>query len=422
MATTGKSAWEKYYQGRGDIDTIIKKQSDVYDPKNVNKVIGNIPAGTKVIVFGTRQFDSKPVVEYQKGKQKYKVRVKFDNLQKPGVAPRTGKKDSRTIANKALTPNELGLGGKTIPKNRFKAVVRSAIDSCNVVAPHVKKFLHDFIEKSESSTMRLNESVTQINDADIKVIEKDFGEIAGAWWFINNYDENLDRVEFPDQIATPLVDYYVYYKNGVKLKISAKAREGAAPSISNVYKMIENKRFTGKDQQVKNFIAAIVNNSGREGIVASAKLFKSDGYNIISKLMNDDDLTDEKIEQWLLTFKSPSSLYTYLQDKYYSQIKRSASLPIIQRIFISKAKRSGIVTSPMAYSLVDEVNTDKHYLDFLTRACNSESIQQLYVEINKRTKAINYTVKEFKDSQFEFEYHSNAGDPGANKIGFKLVK
>jgi hypothetical protein len=268
----------------------------------------------------------------------------------------------------------------------------------------------------------LNESVSQINDADIKVIEKDFGEIAGAWWFINNYDKNLDRVEFPAQIATPLVDYYVYYKNGIKLKVSAKAREGAAPSISNVYKMIENKRFTGKEQQVKNFIAAIVNNSGREGIVASAKLFKSEGYKIISKLMKDDNLTDEKIETWLSTFKSPSSLYTYLQDNYYSEIKRSASLPIIQRIFSSKAKRSGIVTSPMAYSLVDEVNKNKSYLEFLTKACNSESIQQLYLEINKRSKAINYTVKEFKDSQFEFEYHSNAGDPGANKIGFKLVK
>ena len=422
MATTGKAAWEKYYQGRGDIDTIIKKQSDVFDSKNVNKVIGNIPAGTKVIVFETRQYGGKPIVQYQKGKQKYKVRVKFDSLQKPGVAPRTAKSDSRTIANKALTPNELGLGGKTIPKNKFLSTVRAAIDSCKVVPPHVKKFLHDFVEKSESSTMRLNESVSQINDADIKVIEKDFGEIAGAWWFINNYDKNLDRVEFPAQIATPLVDYYVYYKNGIKLKVSAKAREGAAPSISNVYKMIENKRFTGKEQQVKNFIAAIVNNSGREGIVASAKLFKSEWYKIISKLMKDDNLTDEKIETWLSTFKSPSSLYTYLQDNYYSQIKRSASLPIIQRIFSSKAKRSGIVTSPMAYSLVDEVNQNKSYLEFLTKACNSESIQQLYLEINKRSKAINYTVKEFKDSQFEFEYHSNAGDPGANKIGFKLVK
>ena len=422
MATTGKSAWEKYYQGRGDIDTIIKKQSEIYDPKITNKVIGSIPAGTKVIVLETRQHESKPVVTYRKGKQTYKVRVKFDNLQKPGVASRTVKSNSRTIANKALTPNELGLGGKTIPKNKFKAVVKSAIDSCKVVAPHVKKFLHDFIEKSESSTMRLNESVTQINDADIKVIEKDFGEIAGAWWFINNYDTNLDRVEFPDQIATPLVDYYVYYKNGIKLKISAKAREGAAPSISNVYKMIENNRFTGKDLQVKKFIAEIVNNSGREGIVASAKLFKSDGYKIISKLMKDDNLTDEKIETWLATFKSPSSIDKYLQDNYYSQIGRSASQPIIQRIYSSGARKSGIVTSPMAYALVDEVNKNKSYIDFLTRACNSESIQQLYVEINKNTKAISYTVKEFKDSQFEFEYHSNAGDPGANKIGFKLVK
>ena len=143
---------------------------------------------------------------------------------------------------------------------------------------------------------------------------------------------------------------------------------------------------------------------------------------IISKLIKDDDLTDEKIETWLKTFKSPSSVYRYLQDNYYSQIGRSASLMITQRIYSSGARRSGIVTSPMAYALVDEVNKNKSYIDFLTKACNSESIQQLYVEINKKTRAISYSVKEFKDSQFEFEYHSNAGDPGANKIGFKLVK
>jgi hypothetical protein len=48
------------------------------------------------------------------------------------------------------------------------------------------------------------------------------------------------------------------------------------------------------------------------------------------------------------------------------------------------------------------------------------NVEQLYVMIKPNAQSLNYKLKGFKDSEFVFEYHSNAGNPGGNKIGFKM--
>ena len=48
MASSGVSAWTKYFQGRGDVPTTIKKDSKLYDPDETSKVIGEVQAGTKI--------------------------------------------------------------------------------------------------------------------------------------------------------------------------------------------------------------------------------------------------------------------------------------------------------------------------------------------------------------------------------------
>ena len=421
MATTGKAAWEKYYQGKGDIKTSIKKETTAFDVLNQSSVLGIVPAATPVTVKATKIYEAKTLIEFTVGGKTWKCRVKFDDLQKPGVASKTNSENVKTLPNKALTPDGLGLGGKTISKVDYIRTVTAAINSCKVAPLNVKSFLKEFLDKSIHTDSMLGQTVKSISEKDVAIIAKDFGELAGAWWFINNYDSKLSFVEFPARSNEPLVDYYVGYPNKIKLKVSAKADKGAAPALNSIWDTIKDKSFTGGDRKVHDFMGIIVNNNGLESIILASKHFESTGYTAVGTLIGKKNYDSADIEAWLKDYTDGKILFNILNQKVFTKIGRSVPAENIQKILNEKgARRCGILLSPMAYSLVDEVNADKTYKTFLTQACRAMNVEQLYVTIKPSGQTLKYKLKGFKDSDFMFEYHSNAGNPGGNKIGFKM--
>jgi hypothetical protein len=422
MGTTGKAAWQKYFEGVGDVDTIVKKAADIYDITTNNKVVGNLAAGQKVTYLKASVYDAKPIIAYAAAGKKYKARIKFDMLQKPGVRSAIDPTNVKTIGNKVLTPDGLGLGGKTISKKKYLETVNTSIDECKLVAPHIKEFLKFFISKSNNTNTIFTKAVKDISDKDLAIIAKDFGEIAGAWWFLNNYDEDIISIEFPARSNEPLVDYYGVYSNGLKIGVSAKAGGGAAPSISSVWNMIGKKTFSNtNDKKVHKFIGAVVNNSGTEGIVEAAKVMSTTLYNMVGNLINKTTYTAADIENWFKKFHDPKAAHEYLTKEFYEKIGKSAKLSTFEEIWrVPSSKRNGAILSPMAYALIDEVNSDSKNTDFLTDIVRTNNIEQLYVYLTKTS--LKYELKGFKDSNFVFEYHSNAKAPGGNKIGFWLKK
>jgi hypothetical protein len=422
MATTGKAAWEKYFKGNGDVDTLVKKAADIYDITANSKVIGSLAQGQKVTFLEVRDYDSKPIIAYEAGGKKYKARIKFDMLQKPGVRSSSDPNNVKTIGNKVLTPDGLGLGGKTVSKRDYVKTVNLCIDQCKLVAPHVKEFLKLFVSKSDKTNTTFAKAVKDISDKDLAIIAKDFGEIAGAWWFLNNYDNDIVAIEFPARSNEPLVDYYGVYKNKLKIGVSAKAGAGAAPSISSVWNMIGKKSFSdANDKKVHNFIGAVVNNSGTEGIVQAAKVMGSKLYSLVGDIIGKSTYTADDIEKWFKQFNDPKVAHDQLTKVFYSKIGKSAKLSTFEEIWkVSSKKRNGAILSPMAYALIDEVNANKKNTDFLTDIVRTNNIEQLYVHLSKTS--LKYELKGFKNSNFIFEYHSNAANPGGNKIGFKLKK
>jgi hypothetical protein len=422
MATTGKAAWEKYFKGNGDVDTLVKKAADIYDITANSKVIGSLAQGQKVTFLEVRDYDSKPIIAYEAGGKKYKARIKFDMLQKPGVRSSSDPNNVKTIGNKVLTPDGLGLGGKTVSKRDYVKTVNLCIDQCKLVAPHVKEFLKLFVSKSDKTNTTFAKAVKDISDKDLAIIAKDFGEIAGAWWFLNNYDNDIVAIEFPARSNEPLVDYYGVYKNKLKIGVSAKAGGGAAPSISSVWNMIGKKSFSdANDKKVHNFIGAVVNNSGTEGIVQAAKVMGSKLYSLVGDIIGKSTYTADDIEKWFKQFNDPKVAHDQLTKVFYSKIGKSAKLSTFEEIWkVSSKKRNGAILSPMAYALIDEVNANKKNTDFLTDIVRTNNIEQLYVHLSKTS--LKYELKGFKNSNFIFEYHSNAANPGGNKIGFKLKK
>jgi hypothetical protein len=421
MATTGKAAWEKYYQGKGDIKTSIKKETTAFDPVSISSVLGIVPAATEVTVKATKIYDSKPLIEFTVGGKTWKCRVKFDDLQKPGVVSTTNPENVKTLPNKALTPDGLGLGGKIISKADYIRTVTAAINSCKVAPLNIKSFLKEFLDKSINTDAMLSQNVKSISEKDVAIVAKDFGELAGAWWFINNYDSKLSFVEFPARSNEPLVDYYVGYPNNIKLKVSAKADKGAAPALNSIWETIKDKTFRNDDGKVHEFISIIVNNNGLESIILASKHFSSTGYTSVGTLIGKKTYTSDDVEEFLKDYTDGKILFNILNQKVFTKIGRSVPAENIQKILNEKgARRCGILLSPMAYNLVDEVNANKSYKTFLTQACRAMNVEQLYVTIKPSGQTLKYKLKGFKDSEFMFEYHSNAGNPGGNKIGFKM--
>ena len=421
MATTGKDAWEKYFKG-GDIETIIKKDSSVYDIINKTKIIGELSAGQKVIVIHTASYEARPIIKYESSKKTYKVRIQFDSLQKPGTRGGSNPNNVKTISNKVLAPTGLGLGGKTVLKSQYINTINQSIDESKLVAPHIKDFLKLFLEKSKTS-YSVFPRVIGISDKDIAIIAKDFGEIAGAWWFLNNYDNDIMAIKFPALTNEPLVDYYGVYKNKLNIGVSAKSEGGAAASLKSVSFMInesQSKSLGPHEKDIYNFINAVVDNDGRNGIIQAAKAAKSPLYNMVGKIVGKTNYNNTDIETWCNQFKEAEAAHTALTELFYSNIRRSALLDTFIKIWSSKKQKSGIILSPMAYALIDEVNLDQKNTKFLTDVIRTNNIEQLYVYL--RNNSLKYEVNGFKNSNFVFEYHSNAADPGGNKIGFKLKK
>lgn len=423
MSTTGKAAWEKYFRGNGDVDTFVKRSTDIFDLISQTKVIGNIAQGQKITYLSADEYQSKPIIEYEVAGKKYKVRIKFDMMQKPGIRSTTDPTNVKTIANKSLAPDGLGLGGKVILKRDYIKTVNTAIDKSTVIAPHVKEFLKVFLEKSKDTNSILNSATKDISGKDLAIIAKDFGEIAGAWWFLNNYDDDIASIEFPARSNEPLVDYYGVYGNGLRIGVSAKSGGGAAPSISSVWKMIGTRTFTDvNDKKVHSFIGAVVNNSGTEGIVKAAKAMDSPLYKTVGKLIGKPlTYTADDIEKWLKQFKTPNDAHALLTKELYDTIGRTVPLTSFEKMWkIPTSKRNGTILSPMAYALITEVNANKKNTEFLTDIVRANNIEQLYVNLSATT--LKYELKGFRDSNFIFEYHSNAANPGGNKIGFILKK
>ena len=223
---------------------------------------------------------------------------------------------------------------------------------------------------------------------------------------------------YPTQSNLRLIDYYATYPKKPNLAISAKAGKGAPPSIDAIADILDKINYTDSKKKIaKNLIIAIRNSSVLDGIVRGSAEVKTPGWNALIKLMG-NNITPASIEIFLSKYKTADEIIKVL-DPLYKVMGRAASLDITKRIVGNRAKRNGLILSPLAYHLVDMMNADKTYSNVLNEATKQINVSQLYINIYKTQKLVKYNIQEFKDIDFKFEYNGNAGMPGLKKISFK---
>lgn len=229
MASSGSAAWAKYFQGKGDIETTMKVASAAYDPMNVSKKMGDIPAGTKVLYLKTSTYEQKALIQFEVNRKIFRARVPFDNLAKPGV---------KASGAASLKPQAFGLASdsKTWSIQEYTTQLKSSLGSRSDLSAPVRTYLEALVNHYTGTTSKndLTKLFAKLkSDLPLNDINKDFGEVLGPIAVYKLQLFKSKRITLASNIAIsvplrpnePLMDYGIYAssKKDVLYTISAKS-------------------------------------------------------------------------------------------------------------------------------------------------------------------------------------------------------
>ena len=235
MASTGLDAWQKHFEGKGDVSTVMKKRTQLFTPEGAPA--GYIEAGASIIALDSF-YDTKYPISYNNRK----YLVTFNNIQKPL---------SKKVSGIKLKPQDFKCFVKeTWNVNELANVLIDEIEEREDLQPDLKTYATMLVKYWSKTDTTVNaESFRKLKKPTrgINELNKDFGEILGAMACIkhNILKENKvtasSRVMFPLRGNEPLIDYYVL--GGEKLSISAKS--GSTTNTlkpSDILNLLESRR------------------------------------------------------------------------------------------------------------------------------------------------------------------------------------
>lgn len=239
MASTGISSWTKHFQGKGDLQTTMKKDASAYDAEKGTKKVGTIKAGEKIVYVMTKRFEQRALVLWG---EKY-VRVPFDSIAKPGV---------KSSGAASLKPQAFGVRDNKYAYNTYVKLVLDSIEERKDLRPALKTYLYalfDYNAKGRTTKSQLQKIYNETKDElPINDINKDFGEVVGPLACVKgkilaSKGVNLTtsaKIYMPERPNEPLMDYGIY--QGTKqYVISAKSGETTnvvkPPDIINLLKI-----------------------------------------------------------------------------------------------------------------------------------------------------------------------------------------
>lgn len=226
MASSGQAAWSKYFQGKGDIETIVKKNSPVYDMSKPNQKIGDISAGTKVLYLKSKNFEVKAAIEYVVNRKKVSGRIPFDNLAKPGV---------KASGSASLKPQAFGIGEQKYSFSTYKKIIKDSIDSREDLSAETRSYLSallDYHSGGSTSKMKVMKIFQNVKSSvALNDVNKDFGEVLGPVAILEQglfrankilLNKGSSRIFVPLRPNEPLMDYAIISGNK-QYTISAKS-------------------------------------------------------------------------------------------------------------------------------------------------------------------------------------------------------
>ena len=226
-ATSGIYKWQKYFQGK-EVETDLKKIASYYN-KDLVKV-GTLEKGTKIVALQIDDYNKLPKVGNStlypiRTDENKKFFIPFESINKP--RSRAGSESPTFVRDKELIPATFGLADKTLTHDQLITATEKALSKLSI-DKEVKKFCRKLFN-AEEPTFTISSS---LSDVDIKIILKDFGEIAAAAYLLFT-NPAYDSVTFP-KANLPLIDFILNYPNGEIENFSVKSNKGSKPTISSL--------------------------------------------------------------------------------------------------------------------------------------------------------------------------------------------
>lgn len=322
------------------------------------------------------------------------------------------KSGPRVFTNKALTPDALGLAGKTLTSVQIYTAVKIELE---------KKYNSDVVRqlmqmvqavRTKGSKIAIN---TTFSAEDLRVVSSDFGEILSAIWSQTNL--GFKASSFPKSSNEPLVDFYGV-RFGVEYPISVKSGGGGKVTIQNIINSINKKVKTATAFDLKSekslAIFKIVDELPmKDQMIELHKYMDTDAIRKLSSIMNKrvPAITLDTVKDFVEKFENQADLVAALEPFW------KAVGTTLKSKTIEGDDRLRLVLSPLGGSIYKILNADEEMRKSLTRVAKQVTLIQVNVDVTKTN--ILFKNNYFKDSTFRFEW---AGYSGKNKLGFVMDK
>jgi hypothetical protein len=473
---TGDTAWNKYVKNIYDPEKIytVEKNSVLfgidYNP------IDSVTKGQELNILEPDYFDIKSAGKNKKGKirsGKY-AKVKMIDSGLEGFLTLTSvrkptDKSSGPLGGKQsknLTPNNLGLNGKTF--NDAASLVsdaKSAVQSKygDSTFDQIRDYLDDCIS-TVSTASTLNEAYRRvlnlknkyptIHEQDIRIISKNFGEILAAIYILST-NRKASQLKFAPKEDTPFYDFYIKSGDAVKVgdekmekgKIfySVKSKGGSSTAMENLNFLLNN----------YSKLAFIYNDYKNELEVINSLM--NDKLNDVTTISNIEKFFNKHLPEKINSIVSKLNSITNEQnqiknlsqpelDKWFSFVVNNVDITTfvstMRRIYsedlggseakdeslnkmysTKKSKDNGYLYYAMGSYIVKYLNSYSEggsypYVEALNVLLNYGSfVQQFDIDVTYNQIEIN--IEKFKSKAFRFSYNGVASSPGNRPIGFK---
>jgi hypothetical protein len=257
MASAGQSAWVKYFQKGGNIETTMKKTSSTFDASEPSKKLSSdIQAGTAITYLDTPVYEPKALIQYKTGSKFVLVRVPFDNIAKPGV---------KSSGAASLKPQAFGVLDKTYSLTDYTNTVSNMIDTRKDLSPALKSYLGALFDYYATGKTKKDEVMKIFNKVrsslPINDINKDFGEVIGP---VAIYSQQLLKdkkititkniqIYVPARPNEPLMDYRV---SDGKRKFTISAKSGTTTNVvkpGDIIHLLQHHKDLQKLKQTKEY-------------------------------------------------------------------------------------------------------------------------------------------------------------------------
>ena len=317
------------------------------------------------------------------------------------------------FGNKELTPDALGLAGKTMNTRSIFTAVSKQIN-----AKYEKPIADSLIKLLKSANTKKTEVLLnpdlQMKATDLAKVSADFGEIMAAVWSMNAL--RFKKVYFPIASNEPLIDFYGV-RIGIQYPVSVKSGGGGKVTVQNIINAIENRAKTANSTDLSAEKSLVIfktvnDNPMKAGMIKLHQIMKTDSIKALSKATGIavKRLSTESLTNWAADLEKEelvAKLKPFWEaNKFGTPTERIIDGPDKMRLIIS----------PLGESIWKILNDNKEIKDSLTNVARQVTLIQTNVDVTN--KKITFQSNFFKDVEFEFGW---AGYAGGNKLGFKMT-